>query len=149
MSWPASAERARSFSRPRSHVKNVSSWRISIGPRSASAAARDATASMLSIRALISMLRAVAPMAGVYAEQPSPHPCPPPRGGRVLGFDEAAERGAVGSTAAHGVVLIVQDEQVLVGAGVREGIEAGQTELGAGFPPAVAAADDVAEDRIG
>src|SRR5207253_3391997 len=58
MSCPSVAEKARSLSRPRSQAKNVSSCSISIGPRSASAPTLGVIASTLSIRALISTLRA-------------------------------------------------------------------------------------------
>jgi hypothetical protein len=48
-----------SFSLAVSHRKKGSSWTISVGPRVAIAAAFDPTASMLPIRALISMFRAM------------------------------------------------------------------------------------------
>ena len=44
--------------------------------------------------------------------------------------DHAAQRGAVRRPAADGIVLVVVDEQVLVGAGFGERIEAGQAQLG-------------------
>src|SRR6267143_757991 len=58
MSCPSVPEKARSLSRPRAQAKNVSSCSISIGPRSASATTLGVIASTLSIRALISTLRA-------------------------------------------------------------------------------------------
>jgi hypothetical protein len=51
------AEKVRSFGRPDSQRKNVSSWAISVGPRVASAAALRAIISTCPMGALISMLQ--------------------------------------------------------------------------------------------
>src|SRR5262245_15911420 len=59
MSCPSPGESVRSLSRPRAQAKNESSWTISIGPWVATGATRPAIASTLSMRALISMLRAM------------------------------------------------------------------------------------------
>src|SRR5919109_5589940 len=88
MSSPASLEKARSFRRPVTQLKKVSSWAISIGPSVARAATRGVSAATLSMRALISTFRAMRSLLQAHAAA---------RPGRIIGLEHGVQREAAGA----------------------------------------------------